>query len=666
MNNQENGINPDVKSLQEKLAAAEAAGAEMRHLLDKALPFLGHFLGEQVQYALKSTPIGTGWKSPAEVAILEATLEQRTNEANLATETAKKLSENLWKWSRGLIGQSPFTPDELKEMFGPYVEEGITKGLHPREARLLETLIQTGAANVMIEEDRDKAAAARDTYKAELDRRDAIPTDSNEWRTWLQGWGGTPKIVNDFIKGQQDRIHYFQNLEADLEKATKERDIAEAILKKRGYEQCPGPARWKPPLGSSPILLLEKIDQLTKELADANDSRTNSARWISKIADLLGWNAEKSNADLRQFVEDGIDQLTKERDGADERLESADTEFRNICRLFGVELTDEWMPVREVTELVQIKVSALRSEIERKDAALKAFQYATSESGMAERQGECDPALERAQALYNAALTPAEKEAAAHEQHISQQGKPEAESVQSVESAHKQYRDLIPGADRWKQGDEEFSFRTNEWNPVSSNAFGSIAKPIIAARRPLPEVPEGWEVNGGHIERVGDGVWLIDERFKGHLHEDAIGQPSVKRFCYRLPRPPKAAPATALDLLKEAAVVARKCDGIEPINELANKIEAFFKSSLPEIPDNSSHSEIPNNSLWISQPTEAGWWWYRRDDAPDEIVRIVHDCDELLIEEIGLAKFVPVTSCLNKGQFFGQFQGPIKPQEGWK
>lgn len=96
MNNPQDGINPEIKELQTKLSAAEAAGAEMRAQLGIDPLMAG---------------IGTGWKSPAEVALLEATLEQRTNEANLATETAKKLSENLWKWSRGLIGLNPYTPE---------------------------------------------------------------------------------------------------------------------------------------------------------------------------------------------------------------------------------------------------------------------------------------------------------------------------------------------------------------------------------------------------------------------------------------------------------------------------------------------------------------------------------------------------------------------------
>lgn len=57
----------------------------------------------------------------------------------------EQLKKNMWAWARGLIGQKSYSEKELKEMFRPYVENGDTTGLSPREARLLETLIETGA-----------------------------------------------------------------------------------------------------------------------------------------------------------------------------------------------------------------------------------------------------------------------------------------------------------------------------------------------------------------------------------------------------------------------------------------------------------------------------------------------------------------------------------------
>ena len=44
-----------------------------------------------------------------------------------------------------------------------------------------------------------------------------------DWRI-LNGWGGTPEIINDFIKGQQTRIHHAQNIEEELTTVTEQRD----------------------------------------------------------------------------------------------------------------------------------------------------------------------------------------------------------------------------------------------------------------------------------------------------------------------------------------------------------------------------------------------------------------------------------------------------------
>jgi hypothetical protein len=48
------------------------------------------------------------------------------------------------------------------------------------------------------------------------------------WRI-LNGWGGTPEIIHDFIQGQQTRIHYAQKIEDELTAVTAQRDrLAEA------------------------------------------------------------------------------------------------------------------------------------------------------------------------------------------------------------------------------------------------------------------------------------------------------------------------------------------------------------------------------------------------------------------------------------------------------
>jgi hypothetical protein len=51
----------------------------------------------------------------------------------------------------------------------------------------------------------------------------------SEWKT-LSGWGGTPEIINDFIKGQQSRIYAAQDAEEQRDR------LAEALQRVRdGY-----------------------------------------------------------------------------------------------------------------------------------------------------------------------------------------------------------------------------------------------------------------------------------------------------------------------------------------------------------------------------------------------------------------------------------------------
>jgi uncharacterized protein YhaN len=44
---------------------------------------------------------------------------------------------------------------------------------------------------------------------------EAKPRTLADWCV-LKGWGGTPEIIHEFIKGQQTRIHHCQDLEAEL------------------------------------------------------------------------------------------------------------------------------------------------------------------------------------------------------------------------------------------------------------------------------------------------------------------------------------------------------------------------------------------------------------------------------------------------------------------
>jgi len=77
-------------------------------------------------------------------------------------DTNEELEKRLWGWSRGLVGQEPYSEEELREMFAPYVENGDVTGLSPREARLLETVVSTGARVVQLEKEHPEVPEASD------------------------------------------------------------------------------------------------------------------------------------------------------------------------------------------------------------------------------------------------------------------------------------------------------------------------------------------------------------------------------------------------------------------------------------------------------------------------------------------------------------------------
>ena len=57
--------------------------------------------------------------------------------------------------------------------------------------------------------------------KANCDLEERAETAEAELKEWqvLRAWGGTPEIVEQWIKGQQVRIHHAQDIEESLAKA---------------------------------------------------------------------------------------------------------------------------------------------------------------------------------------------------------------------------------------------------------------------------------------------------------------------------------------------------------------------------------------------------------------------------------------------------------------
>jgi multidrug efflux pump subunit AcrA (membrane-fusion protein) len=72
--------------------------------------------------------------------------------------------------------------------------------------------------------------AALKTLAAGCRELNAARAEITEWRI-LNGWGGTPEIINDFIKGQQTRIHHAQDLETELAAVRAEIDGLNFALK---------------------------------------------------------------------------------------------------------------------------------------------------------------------------------------------------------------------------------------------------------------------------------------------------------------------------------------------------------------------------------------------------------------------------------------------------
>ena len=83
----------------------------------------------------------------------------------------------------------------------------------PYFARQLETeLARLRAQNDQVS---DNLSAVGKAYNAEKDRAEKAEAALAEWSV-LNLWGGTPEIIHEFIKGQQNRIHHCQDLETEL------------------------------------------------------------------------------------------------------------------------------------------------------------------------------------------------------------------------------------------------------------------------------------------------------------------------------------------------------------------------------------------------------------------------------------------------------------------
>ena len=66
---------------------------------------------------------------------------------------------------------------------------------------------------------------AQSAFEAVCKERDEALEELQQWKM-LYAWGGTPEHIDQFIKGQQSRIHEAQEIELVCEQLERERDEA--------------------------------------------------------------------------------------------------------------------------------------------------------------------------------------------------------------------------------------------------------------------------------------------------------------------------------------------------------------------------------------------------------------------------------------------------------
>ncbi len=225
---------------------------------------------------------------------------------------------------------------------------------------------------------------------------------------------------------------------------------------------------------------------------------------------------------LRVFrrLTDEVSKLTQERDKAVAEANRRDAKWEaGIDHIAGQPLQYDGMD-RSLLYRPTLDqfINGLRAAIERKDAALK----------RAENLAEATFRPELAQ-VFRTALSPA---------------------AEGEKQPAQQYRDLIPGEDVYQSGDQ--GLHHDQWLLVADLALGSLVEDWhIPSRRPLPAIPEGWTLSedGAHIEREGDGVWIVPEGAECPvlLVTGLVWIPTVRQrqtswehALYRLPWPPKA------------------------------------------------------------------------------------------------------------------------------
>lgn len=142
-------------------------------------------------------------------------------------------------------------------------------------------------------------------FARKLEReRDEAREELQQWKM-LCAWGGTPEHIDQFIKGQQSRIHQAQDIEETCEQL--ERDLNEALAKLSTVY------RWIERNHSDGFIDSQSHLQNLDRVADA---------WHDKLEDMqreLGKTRDQLEA-MREAIKEGYDALTECVDDSGELL----------------------------------------------------------------------------------------------------------------------------------------------------------------------------------------------------------------------------------------------------------------------------------------------------------------------------------------------------------
>lgn len=102
--------------------------------------------------------------------------------------------------------------------------EGETAAIIERAAREWHELQPKLPADAS-QQIRDAWARANDlqrTLSETMERADRAERELAEWKHTLSGWGGSPAIIDEWIKGQQARIYAAQTEQGEVQQAAEE------------------------------------------------------------------------------------------------------------------------------------------------------------------------------------------------------------------------------------------------------------------------------------------------------------------------------------------------------------------------------------------------------------------------------------------------------------